>query len=106
MTAQSTASVTTAPQIELYRRVLIALDSSDYANQALEMGITLAKLTEGADVTGVHAYAAKLHDVRFRQMEGGLPEQFREEQELEQQWDVTIDTGYAVHISRLSASGR
>ncbi|MDA9982701.1 universal stress protein, partial [Gammaproteobacteria bacterium] len=91
MTAQSTASVTAVPEAELYRRVLIALDSSDYANQALDMGIAVAKLTTGSGVTGVHAYAAKLHDVRFRQMEGGLPEQFREEQELERQRDVHDD---------------
>ena len=91
MTTQSIASATAAPEAELYRRVLIALDSSDYANQALDMGIALAKLTTGSAVTGVHAYAAKLHDVRFRQMEGGLPEQFREEQELERQRDVHDD---------------
>ncbi|MBS1270658.1 MAG: Universal stress protein [Gammaproteobacteria bacterium] len=91
MTAQSTVSVTTATQTELYRRVLIALDSSDYANQALDMGIALARLTPDANIIGVHAYAAKLHDVRFKQMEGGLPEQFREEQELERQRDVHDD---------------
>ena len=91
MTTQSTATTDTAPQTELYSRVLIALDSSDYANRALDMGIAMAKLTAGAGVTGVHAYAAKLHDVRFRQMEGGLPEQFREEQELERQRDVHDD---------------
>jgi nucleotide-binding universal stress UspA family protein len=32
-----------------------------------------------------------MHDLRFRQMEGGLPEQFREEQELERQRDVHDD---------------
>ena len=31
------------------------------------------------------------HDLRFRQMEGGLPEQFRAEQELERQRDVHDD---------------
>ena len=33
-------------------------------------------------MTGIHAYAAKLHDNRFRQMEGGLPERYRKEQEM------------------------
>jgi len=42
-------------------------------------------------LTATHVYAAKLHDVRFRQMEGGLPEPFREEQELERQRDVHDD---------------
>jgi hypothetical protein len=37
----------------------------------------------GARITAAHVYAAQMHDLRFRQMEGGLPEQFREEQELE-----------------------
>jgi nucleotide-binding universal stress UspA family protein len=32
-----------------------------------------------------------MHDMRFRQMEGGLPEQFREEQELERQREVHDD---------------
>ena len=39
-------------------------------------------------VTGIHAYAAKLHDNRFRQMEGGLPEQYRKEDEMEHQREV------------------
>lgn len=39
-------------------------------------------------ITGIHAYAAKLHDRRFRQMEGGLPEGYREERELEHQREV------------------
>ncbi|MEN8129546.1 MAG: universal stress protein [Pseudomonadota bacterium] len=84
---------TTAPskQTELYQRILIALDSSDHANAGMDIAIALAGLTADAQITGVHAYAAKLHDVRFRQMEGGLPEQFREEQELERQRDVHDD---------------
>ena len=91
MQAQSSASTTPLVQNDLYRHLLVALDSSDYANRALDMAIDLAKLTPDSNVFGVHAYAAKLHDVRFRQMEGGLPEQFREEQELERQRDVHDD---------------
>ncbi|MEW6637404.1 MAG: universal stress protein, partial [Actinomycetota bacterium] len=34
---------------------------------------------------GCHAYAAKMHDVRFRQMESGLPEEFRDEDEMKRQ---------------------
>jgi len=76
---------------ELYQRILIALDSSDHANAGMDIAVALAKLTSDAQISGVHAYAARLHDVRFRQMEGGLPEQFREEQELERQRDVHDD---------------
>jgi len=48
------------------------------------MGIEIARAF-GGTITGVHAYAAKLHNWRFRQMEGGLPEQYRLEGELEKQ---------------------
>ena len=75
----------------LHRRILVALDSSDHANAAMENAAELAALVEAPVITGAHVYAAKLHDMRFRQMEGGLPEQFREEQELERQRDVHDD---------------
>lgn len=86
-----TLTLTESNQLSLYRQILVALDSSDHANAGMDVTLQLAALTEGASITGVHAYAAKLHDVRFRQMEGGLPEQFREEQELERQRDVHDD---------------
>ncbi|CAG1012072.1 hypothetical protein BURK2_04429 [Burkholderiales bacterium] len=82
---------TPAPECSLPRRVLVALDSSDHANAALSAAIDLVGLSSGASLTGVHVYAAKLHDTRFRQMEGGLPEQFREEPELERQREVHDD---------------
>jgi nucleotide-binding universal stress UspA family protein len=66
---------------------LVALDASDHANRALDEAARLAA-TAGGTVTGVHAYAAKLHDNRFRQMEGGLPERYRKEQEMEHQREV------------------
>jgi len=74
----------------LYRNILVALDSSDYANRGMAEAATLAALSDGS-ITGAHVYAASMHDTRFRQMEGGLPEQFREEQELERQRDVHVD---------------
>ena len=73
-----------------YHSILLALDSSDHANQGTRDAIGLAGLWN-AKITGTHVYAAKMHDTRFRQMEGGLPEQFREEQELERQRDVHDD---------------
>ena len=72
----------------LYQQILIALDSSDHANAAMQSATDLAGLVDTPVITGTHVYAAKLHDMRFRQMEGGLPEQFRQEQELERQRDV------------------
>ena len=57
----------------------------------MDTAVRLAGISDDGRITGVHVYAAKLHDVRFRQMEGGLPEKFREEQELERQRDVHDD---------------
>ena len=68
-------------------RILVALDASDHANRALAEAIKLAATADGV-ITGIHAYAAKLHDRRFRQMEGGLPERYRKEEELENQRQV------------------
>lgn len=73
-----------------YREILLAVDSSDHANRGVQDGVALAKLW-GARVTAAHVYAAEMHDFRFRQMEGGLPERFREERELEHQRDVHGD---------------
>lgn len=70
-----------------YRSVLLAVDSSDHSNRATLESVALSQQFS-CRITATHVYAAKLHDLRFRQMEGGLPEQFREEQELERQRDV------------------
>jgi nucleotide-binding universal stress UspA family protein len=53
----------------------------------------------GGEVTGIHAYAAKLHDNRFRQMEGGLPERYRKEDEMGRQrvvHDTLITRGLGI----------
>ncbi len=90
MTNQASKVAAENPEPGHYRNILNALDSSDHSNRALNDAVSLATLS-GARLTGTHVYAAKLHDVRFRQMEGGLPEQFRQEQELERQRDVHDD---------------
>lgn len=73
-----------------FRRILVALDASDHANRGLAEATRLAA-SAGGEVTGIHAYAAKLHDRRFRQMEGGLPERYRDEPTLERQREVHDD---------------
>ncbi|MFQ5961299.1 MAG: universal stress protein, partial [Candidatus Methylomirabilales bacterium] len=88
---QAFPGVTPTEAAALYQRILVALDSSDHANRGVDMAIALAGLTDGGQVTGVHVYGAKMHDVRFRQMEGGLPERYREENELEHQREVHDD---------------
>ncbi len=68
-------------------RILVALDQSDYANNAMQQATRLAT----GHVTGIHAYAARLHDRRFKQMEGGLPERYQRESEMEHQREVHED---------------
>ena len=73
-----------------FGRILVALDQSDYANQAVRQALRLAR-SAGGTITGIHAYAAKLHDRRFKQMEGGLPERYQREKEMEEQREVHED---------------
>lgn len=73
-----------------FARILVALDASDHADHALAESIRLAKSSQGV-ITGIHAYAAQLHDRRFRQMEGGLPERYLQEQEMNYQREVHDD---------------
>jgi len=68
-------------------RILVALDQSDYANNAMAQALRLAT----GRITGIHAYAARLHDRRFKQMEGGLPERYQRESEMEHQREVHED---------------
>lgn len=90
MMNQETSIEVLTHETELYQHILVALDSSDHANRGMAEAAALAVLCDGS-ITGTHIYAAKMHDMRFRQMEGGLPEQFREEQELERQREVHDD---------------
>ena len=49
-----------------------------------DRAIELASRSDGR-VTGNHVYAARLHDIRFRQLETGLPAQFQTEAEIKRQ---------------------
>jgi len=94
LSKQSSATISEASAAEYlagYKSMLLALDSSDHANHGTSMALRLAAINDDAHITGVHVFAAKMHDLRFRQMEGGLPEQYREESELERQRDVHDD---------------
>ena len=70
-----------------FDHVMVALDASPYADRALAEALRLAK-PDGGAVTGIHAYAAALHDRRFRQMEGGLPDRYLVEKEMTYQREV------------------
>jgi nucleotide-binding universal stress UspA family protein len=73
-----------------YRSILLAVDNSDHANRAISEALALAGIW-GSRFSAAHVYAAKLHDRRFRQMEGGLPEHYQKEQELLRQREVHDD---------------
>jgi nucleotide-binding universal stress UspA family protein len=67
-----------------FKRIHVALDNSDHSNASVHLGVELSN-TVKASLTGSHVYAAKLHDVRFKQMEFTLPDEYKEETELEKQ---------------------
>jgi nucleotide-binding universal stress UspA family protein len=68
----------------MYRHIYVPCDNSDHSTAGIRLAVTLAART-GARVTGCHVYAARMHDVRFKQMEYTLPEEYQDEQELERQ---------------------
>ncbi|MEN8375179.1 MAG: universal stress protein [Gemmatimonadota bacterium] len=68
----------------LYREVLVPVDNSRESDIAVDRAIEVCRSSDGR-ITGTHVYAARLHDVRFRQLEVGLPAQFQEPAEIKRQ---------------------
>jgi nucleotide-binding universal stress UspA family protein len=68
----------------MYNSIHVPLDNSDHSNAAMKLGVELGEAFS-ARLVGSHVYAAKLHDVRFKQMEFTLPDEYKEETELEKQ---------------------
>ncbi len=66
-----------------YAEILVPVDNSLESDLAVDRAIELCG--EGGHITGTHVYAARLHDVRFRQLEVGLPAQFQEPAEIRRQ---------------------
>lgn len=71
----------------MYRKIYVPLDNSDHSMSAIEAAVTLGKAFD-AELVGCHAYAAKMHDIRFKQMEFTLPEEYLVEGEMEKQRKV------------------
>jgi len=67
-----------------YREVFVPVDNSPHSDWALERAIEICHAS-GGRITGNHVYAARLHDVRFRQLETGLPAQFQTQDEIKRQ---------------------
>ena len=68
----------------MYREIFVPVDNSEPSHWAVERSIEICGRSEGR-VTGNHVYAARLHDVRFRQLETGLPAQFQTDAEIKRQ---------------------
>ena len=71
----------------MFDSIYLPVDNSDYSNTCIDIGLELAQKF-GSCIVASHVYAAKMHDVRFRQMESGLPEEYQEEDELEKQRNI------------------
>jgi nucleotide-binding universal stress UspA family protein len=68
----------------MYSEVFVPVDNSQHSDWGVERAIELCKRSAGR-VTANHVYAARLHDVRFRQLETGLPAQFQSAEEIKRQ---------------------
>ncbi len=68
----------------MYREILVPVDNSEHSDWAVDRAIELCRRS-GGRITGNHVYAARLHDVRFRQLETGLPARFQTPDEIKRQ---------------------
>jgi nucleotide-binding universal stress UspA family protein len=64
--------------------VFVPVDNSLHSDWAVDRAIELCRESAGR-ITGNHVYAARLHDVRFRQLETGLPARFQTAEEIKRQ---------------------
>ena len=71
----------------MYSEVFVPIDNSDHSHWAVDRAVEICK-NSGGSIVGNHVYAARLHDVRFRQLETGLPAQFQTAQEIKRQRKV------------------
>src|SRR5688500_6097042 len=86
----------------MYKHIYVPVDNSDYSNRAIDLAVELGTAF-GARVTGSHVYAARLHDYRFKQMEYTLPEEYKDENELERQRKIH-DSLIAMGLQLISES--
>lgn len=68
----------------MYKEVFVPVDNSQHSDWAVDRAIEICQQSEGR-ITANHVYAARLHDVRFRQLETGLPAQFQTPEEIKRQ---------------------
>ncbi len=68
----------------MYQEIFVPVDNSQYAHWAVDRAIEICRRARGR-LTCNHVYAARLHDVRFRQLETGLPARFQSPEEIKKQ---------------------
>ena len=68
----------------MIKKIYVPVDNSDYSDASIALAVAFARKF-GSQLVGSHVYAAKMHDVRFKQMEYTLPEEYQDEVELEKQ---------------------
>src|SRR3989442_6409268 len=86
----------------MYKHVYVPVDNSEHSNRAIDLAVELVRAF-GARLTGCHVYAARLHDYRFKQMEYTLPEEYKDENELERQRKIH-DSLIAMGLQLISES--
>ena len=68
----------------MFKKIYVPVDNSDHSDASVSLAVAFSKKF-GSQLVGSHVYAAKMHDVRFKQMEYTLPEEYQDEAELEKQ---------------------
>src|SRR5438034_6549013 len=86
----------------MYKHIYVPVDNSDFSNRAIDVAVELGKAF-ASTLTGIHVYAARLHDYRFKQMEYTLPEEYKDENELERQRKIH-DSLIALGLQLISES--
>src|SRR6266446_271410 len=86
----------------MFKHICVPVDNSEQSNRAIDLAVELGR-AGGAKLTGVHVYAARLHDYRFKQMEYTLPEEYKDENELERQRKIH-DSLIAMGLQLISES--
>lgn len=71
----------------MYSEIIVPVDNSQHSDWAVDRAIEICAKSDGR-ITGNHVYAARLHDIRFRQLETGLPAKFQTTQEIKRQRKV------------------
>ncbi|MBN1291263.1 MAG: universal stress protein [Candidatus Latescibacteria bacterium] len=74
----------------MYSKILVALDGSEYSLIGGAIALELAK-NIGAEVIAAHIFDARLHSVRFREMESTLPSKYQDQNTLKELRDAHND---------------